>query len=76
MSFAPVYNCRKCGEVWKVYVHEHIDIERDEIIVLTHCSQCYSAVNPKIDSKGNQYMHPLTAEEIFWDNYNFDQEQF
>ncbi len=63
--FAQIYECSKCGDVWRTYLFDHIDTENDEIHTERHCSGCNgSFLKEKKDANGVPYMHPMTDEEI------------
>ena len=71
---AQLYNCPKCGQVWKVEEYESIDTERDDIEIYLICSNCYSFVEPLKTETGEPLYHALTEEEMFWDSYSIEEE--
>lgn len=69
MVFAPVYECPKCGDVWRVEMVEMIDCERDDVWQEPMC-KCGRSVREKFveqDGKRVPVWHPLTDEEIIED---------
>lgn len=71
---APLYRCPKCGEVWRVTHAEDIDTENDEIYEWLACSSCGSSVTAILHD-GHPVCHPLTVEEMYWDNYGEDEDE-
>lgn len=64
--FAPMYECRSCGDVWQVEVVEDIDCDRDSIECRAVCA-CGRDVTPKfVESEGGRIpvWHALTDDEL------------
>jgi len=61
--FAQVYECPKCGDVWKgVELVEMIDIDRDEVWHEPMCVCGHSVTEKMIN--GKPVWHAWTEEEI------------
>ena len=64
--FAQIFRCPKHGEVWHTEIAEDIDTENDDIYAYRVCSSCYSDVT-EVRHEGSPVFHPLTDEEVFWE---------
>lgn len=61
--FAPLFECSEHGRVWRVFEHNEIDSDRDEIYEYECCEICYRAVTPVLVD-GKPLLHALTDEEM------------
>lgn len=77
MVFAPIYECPKCGDVWRgVSIVEDIDCDRDSVEHRAVCS-CGRDVREKVVIEDGQRVpcwHALTDDEIDDDCMSFDDE--
>jgi NAD-dependent SIR2 family protein deacetylase len=58
--FAPQYNCVKCGQV-DGREDENIDVDRDEIYIVTRCAKCGGPVTSCLKD-GKQVVRLLTDD--------------
>ncbi len=70
---APLYACPEHGQVWRVEAVHEIDTANDEVYEHYICALCHKDVRP-IFHEGAAVCHPLTDEELYWDNYGADDE--
>lgn len=60
--FAPVYECTKCGDVWRSVSMVEVDAGPDDTMTIAVCN-CGREVRPKMN--GNiPVFHALTDEEM------------
>jgi len=63
--FAPLYECRNCGDVWQnIEAVSIIDIDHDEYYEIIVCSKCGTEVTEKVDHNGFPIYHAMTKNEI------------
>lgn len=69
--FAPMFHCKQHGDIWHIEEVEEIDTVNDEIYTLKLCPTCHQTVTP-LYHEGARVMHPLTDEEVYWEQMSTD----
>ena len=62
-----LYECPKCGDVWRVGVIEHIDTDRDEVYPDRVCDNCGQSVREKKGPQGEPCYTEISDEERYFD---------
>ena len=61
---APLYDCPKCGQVWRVYSYHEIDVDRDDVEIDIYCERCGQKDIKPLEADGKPVLYRLTDEEI------------
>jgi uncharacterized protein with PIN domain len=72
--FAPIYVCPEHGETWHAESVEEIDSVNDEVYAWHKCPKCHREVKLLVHD-GHPAMHPLTAEEAYWETWSEDNDE-
>lgn len=61
--FAQIYECSKCGDVWRVYSEDLVDMNGEPYSEI-HCSECHGTFLKEKVNGGHRRLHALTDDEI------------